>query len=218
MKALGSRLTALEAKIAARTGPVGSGQLAQALGLSPGAVATETARIKGVLHQQGYDAAVLALANEFRCSPADVLLTLARVEDAARRWCSWVSPDRHDRDPKGIEYVSVLAAITVAARGLAPTGSWALPLVRWQAMWTELSAARPDGLVDLAQLARRLAEREPFSEAVLRDALLEAAQTSCLLMHGTFVRGSLAGVLGIEQQAAGSESERSQASKQGAGT
>ncbi len=174
MRGIGRRLKALEARTAG--GPAGEQlqPLAIALDLPTHSVATEAVQVAALLREQGYDAVVLGMVREFACSPHDVLLTVARVEEAASRWCGFVPPPRSAHGQKGMEHVATLAAVAVAARELTAWKSWALPVVRWQAAWVELAAADPAGRVNLDAFVQHLAEREPFSAGELRAMLVMA--------------------------------------------
>ncbi len=172
MRGLGRRLKTLEARTAALPTLEQLRPLAAALGLSTQAVAAKASRVAVLLREQGYDAVIFGLMEEFDTSPLQVLLTMARVEEAATRWCGWVAPPFPAHHSKGEECVATLAAITVAARGLPTWGSWAVPGVRFQAVLAELTAADPEGRVDLDEFYRRVAAREPFTEDELRTKLV----------------------------------------------
>ncbi len=174
MRGLGRRLQALEARISVLPSPEQLRPLAVALDLPTQALAAEAARVSVLLRDQGFDAVVVGMMREFACSPHDVLLTVARVEEAASRWCGFVPPPRSSHGQKGMEHVATLAAVAVAARGLTAWKSWALPVVRWHAAWVELAAADPAGRVNLDAFVQHLAEREPFSEGELRAMFVMA--------------------------------------------
>ncbi len=180
MRRLGQRLKTLEARTAALPPLEQLQPLAVALGLSTQAVVTEAARVAVQLREQGYDAVIIGMMEEFDTTPLQVMLTMVRVEEAAARWCGWVAPPRQTHGPKGVECIAALAALAVAARRLTTWKSWAVPGVRWQAVWVELAAADPEGNVDLDELIRRLAAREPFSEDELRAMFANGQEADTL--------------------------------------